>query len=146
MNKVFLPWDSLRLQPVGMRRRAALLRCSALCLLSHRVESLGASYYRTAGLVVSCVDEALFGGIIHRSCCAPVLPSASGSLSLLLSFVVVRRARQQLLPSPEDVLLACLGRSSVRFARSFSAHHWKCSLSLKGPGPGAAPCRWNRTS
>lgn len=133
-------------QPPSPARGDASEGCSAQMLSLVLAQSLGASYYRTAGLVVSCVDEALFGGIIHRSCCAPVLPSASGSLSLLLSFVVVRRARQQLLPSPEDVLLACLGRSSVRFARSFSAHHWKCSLSLKGPGPGAAPCRWNRTS
>lgn len=78
--------------------------------------------------------EALYTVLVVAS---PVLPSPGGSLSLPLPFVAVL---QQLLPSLEDALLACLRRSSVPFARPFSAHHWKCSFSLKGPGPGVAKC------
>lgn len=47
--------------------------CSAQMLSSELAQSscrvLGTASYRTAGLVVTCFDKALFGGIIHRSCC-----------------------------------------------------------------------------
>lgn len=84
MNKVFLPWDSLGFQPVGTCQRAALLRCSALNLLSHRVESLellptGLPGLLSLALTKRCL-EALYTVLVVAS---PVLPSPGLSRCLL---------------------------------------------------------------
>lgn len=112
-------------QPVGTYQNAALLRCPAVNFLSYHVKSLGASY-GTSGLVVTCFDKALFGGIIRCACYTAGKPLVCGGITRftglkLFSISSAKRTRhahcgralQQWLPSLVDVLLACLRRSSV---------------------------------